>query len=473
MAKRIRPKQRAHCIDVGPSQSPSNAPATTRELAIADQIELVAIDDLILPSRRLRHATERQIHDLMNIIRTVGFVVPLVVDEKLCVWAGTNRLEAARRLGLSVVPTVKFRSLSEPQKRAFRIADNKLQERTRWDRRQLAIELPELAPLLSEQGLDISITGFSAAEIDQITFDLEEQSHDPTDDFDKQWLPKIPISRSGDIFRLGDHILCCGDARDKDLIRRLVGNKLAAMSFLDPPYNVRVRDIVGRGKVKHAEFAMASGEMAPDEFEIFLENTLSAAAAASLDSAVHYVCTDWRHVDALIRSAQKVYSKMLNLAVWVKSNAGQGSFYRSQHELIGVFRVGGEPHLNNVELGRHGRSRSNVWSYPGVNAFRAGRMEDLRAHPTTKPIAMVCDAIKDCTRPDDTVLDTFCGSGTTILAAERVGRRAVCIETEPRFIDLTIRRWQDFTERDAVHVDEGASFEGLTTIRGHRSRCDE
>jgi DNA modification methylase len=227
------------------------------------------------------------------------------------------------------------------------------------------------------------------------------------------------------------------------------------MAFLDPPYNVRVKSVVGRGRIKHAEFAMASGEMSPGEFTAFLEETLGNTARVSRDGAVHFVCMDWRHVGELIEVGREIYGEMLNLVVWEKTNAGQGSFYRSKHELIGVFRVGEAKHLNNIELGRHGRSRSNVWHYAGVNTFRA----------TVKPVAMVADALKDCTRRGDIVLDTFAGAGTMILAAERVGRRAYSLELEPKYVDVAIRRWQAFTRRDAVHADTGQTFEDVAGDR--------
>ena len=237
------------------------------------------------------------------------------------------------------------------------------------------------------------------------------------------------------------------------------------MAFLDPPYNVRVKSVVGRGRIKHAEFAMASGEMSPSGFTAFLEETLGNAAGVSRDGAVHFVCMDWRHIRELIEAGREIYGEMLNLVVWEKTNAGQGSFYRSAHELVGVFRVGDAKHLNNVQLGRHGRSRSNVWHYAGVNTFRVGRMAELAAHPTVKPVAMVADALKDCTRRGDIVLDTFAGAGTTILAAERVGRLAHSLELEPKYVDVAIRRWQAFTRRDAVHADTGQTFEDVAGDR--------
>jgi DNA modification methylase len=238
-------------------------------------------------------------------------------------------------------------------------------------------------------------------------------------------------------------------------------NCRADLAFLDPPYNVRISAVVGRGRTKHSEFAMASGEMSSADYQRFLRTTLAAAASVSREGAVHFVCMDWRHITHLIAAAEPVYGSAINIAVWVKSNAGQGSFYRSQHEFIGIFRVGDAPHLNNIELGRHGRSRSNVWHYAGVNSFRAGRMEELRSHPSAKPVSLVADAIKDCTRRGDIVLDTFAGSGTTIMAAERVGRHARAVEIEPRFVDVAIRRWQAFTGRDAHHAATGASFDEI------------
>jgi hypothetical protein len=248
-------------------------------------------------------------------------------------------------------------------------------------------------------------------------------------------------------------------------LSKLMDRDRAHMAFLDPPYNVRVRDIGGRGQVKHREFAMASGEMSKAAFTDFLTDTLTRASSVSVDGAVHFVCMDWRHIGELVAAGATVYGAMLNLIAWVKSNAGQGSFYRSQHELIGVFRVGQAPHLNAIELGRHGRSRSNVWKYAGANTFRAGRMDDLHAHPTVKPVALVADAIKDCTQRHAIVLDTFSGSGTTLLAAERVGRHARALEIDPHYVDVAIRRWQAFTGRDALHAETGLTFEAMADSR--------
>jgi DNA modification methylase len=379
--------------------------------------------------------------------------------------AGHGRYEAAKLLGLSEMPVLIIAGLSPAKRRALAIADNKIAENAGWDRERLAVEIPELADLLSAEGLDISILGFEAAEIDQLQLDFEEESADPQDEIDSDWSRTPIVSRPGDLWLLGAHKLLCGDARCSHDLARLMADCRADMAFLDPPYNVRVASVVGRGKTRHSEFAMASGEMSSEEFGRFLETTLDAAASVSRDGALHFVCMDWRHVGALMATAGSVYGLSVNLAVWVKSNAGQGSFYRSQHELVGVFQVGNAAHLNNVELGRHGRSRSNVWRYAGVNSFRAGRMDELRAHPTIKPVALIADAIKDCTRRRDIVLDTFCGAGSTIMAAERVGRRARGLEIEPRYVDVAIRRWQSFTRKDVTRADSGLTFDEVATDR--------
>jgi DNA modification methylase len=429
------------------------------------QIKWVSPHALKRNARNTRTHSKKQIRQISDSILAFGFVVPLVIDETNTTLLGHGRLAAAIDLDLKTVPVIVLEGLSEAKKRALVLADNKIAQNAGWDRKRLSLELPELADLLIEEGLDISITGFEPVEIDQIAIDFEDNASDPADTIESEWLAASVVNKPGDIWELGEHRLSCGDARDIGDIDRLMSGKRAAMAFLDPPYNVRVKSVVGRERIKHAEFAMASGEMSSGEFTAFLENTLGNAARVSRDGAVHFVCMDWRHVAELIETGREIYGEMLNLAVWIKSNAGQGSFLRSQHELIGIFRVGEGKHLNNVELGRHGRSRSNVWHYAGLNAFRAGRMDELAAHPTVKPVAMVADALKDCTRRGDIVLDTFAGAGTTILAAERVGRRAYSLELEPKFVDAAIRRWQAFTRRDAVHADTGQTFEDVAGDR--------
>jgi hypothetical protein len=354
-------------------------------------IQLVSPDELKANPRNARTHSKKQIRQIADSIVAYGFTVPLLIDENAMIIAGHGRLAAAKLLGLSKVPVIVLKGLSEAKKRALLLADNKIAENAGWDRERLAIELPELAELLIDEELDISITGFEPVEIDQIVSDFEEDSADPADAMDSAWQSAQVVSRPEDLWQLGNHRLLCGDARNGEHLDRLMCRERAAMAFLDPPYNVRVRSIVGRGRAKHAEFAMASGEMSRGDFVVFLSETLGNAAGVCCDGAVNFVCMDWRHVGELIEVGREIYGEMLNLVVWAKTNAGQGSFYRSAHELIGVFRVGEAKHLNNIELGRHGRSRSNVWHYAGVNTFRAGRMDELAAPPTVKPVAMVAD----------------------------------------------------------------------------------
>src|SRR5215467_12879430 len=349
----------------------------------------IAIDKLTPNGRNARTHSRKQIGQITDSIKAFGFVVPLLIDDDGVIIAGHGRYAAAKLLDLKQVPAIKVQGLSEAKRRALALADNKIGENAGWDRERLAIELPALAEILVVEGLDISITGFSPVEIDQLTVDFEENSSDPDDAIDPKWTTAAPVSKPGDLWVLGSHRLLCGDARNADHVACLKGGAHASMAFLDPPYNVRVRDIVGRGQVKHAEFAMASGELSRTSFVEFLQQSLAAAAAVSRDGAIHFVCMDWRHLGELLEAGGAAYGAMINLVVWAKTNAGQGSFYRSAHELIGVFRVGTAAHLNNVELGRHGRSRSNVWNYAGVNTFRAGRLDDLTCHPTVKPVALV------------------------------------------------------------------------------------
>ena len=297
------------------------------------EIELVSVDALKPNPRNARTHSKKQIRHIANNIDVYGFTVPVLIDENWMLLAGHGRLEAAKLLGLKRIPAIRLHGLSEAKKRALLLADNKIAENAGWDRERLAIELPELTELLIEEGLDISITGFEPVEIDQLVIDFEENTADPADDIQTDWLSLAPVSRPEDVWQLGPHRLLCGDARQAANLNRLLGGEQAAMAFLDPPYNVRVGSVVGRGRTKHDEFAMASGQMSRQEYVGFLSETLGNAAAHSRAGALHYVCMDWRHLGELLEAGQQTYGEMLNLAVWVKPNAGQGSFYRSQHEL--------------------------------------------------------------------------------------------------------------------------------------------
>jgi len=414
--------------------------------------------------RNARTHAKKQVKQLASSIVAFGYVSPIVVDEDSVIINGHGRYLAAQQLALREVPVIKLTGLSQAQKLALALADNKIAANAGWDRDQLAKTLAELGAPLEDIGLDIEITGFSAAEADMLLSDLVDPEHEPADDIPA--LEQTAVSRRGDIWTLGKHRLLCGDTREEDDWQALMQGQRGAAVFTDPPYNVPIETVVGRGKTRHREFALASGEMSGPQFTDFLTTAVRFLVAHTTDGSVHYICMDWRHLEELAAAARTIYDKPLNVVVWVKSNAGQGSFYRSQHELIVVYRNGTAPHRNNVELGRHGRNRSNVWRYAGVNTFRAGRMDDLAVHPTVKPVAMVADAIRDCTKRGDIVIDAFMGAGTTMLAAERVGRRAFGIEIDPLYVDVAVRRWQAFAGQDAVLEATGQTFDEVAASRG-------
>ncbi|MCO5091725.1 DNA methyltransferase [Bosea sp. (in: a-proteobacteria)] len=424
-------------------------------IQISRQIELRPIASLRPSARNARTHSKAQVAQIARSIEQFGFTNPVLIDEKGGVLAGHGRLRAAAELRLDEIPTLCIAGLSAAQRRALMLADNKIAENAGWDRDLLAVELGELTGLLDAEGLDITLTGFDAAEIDALAADLDDQA-EPDDQVPAAGDPAV---EKGDHWLLGRHRLICADARDEVAVARLMDGAQAQMVFIDPPYNVPVLGHVqGRGAIKHREFAFASGEMSAEAFTTFLTESLAVCERNAVDGSIHFVCMDWRHVGELMTAGTAVFSELKNLCVWVKSNAGQGSFYRSQHELVFVFKKGEDAHVNNFGLGQSGRSRSNVWHYAGINSFRAGRLDELKMHPTVKPVALVADAIRDCSRRGDIVLDTFMGSGTTMMAAERLGRRAFGVEIDPVYVDVAIRRWLSVTKADAVLAETGETY---------------
>jgi DNA modification methylase len=414
------------------------------------------------PANLHKHS-KRQIAQIARSIQTFNFTAPILCDEQGFILAGHGRWQAAQKLRLERVPVREIRGLTDLEKRAYILTDNKLTENAGWDRPGLADELSQLGPLLSANGLDVGLMGFEAAEVDALLGDLVDPEQDPADEIPP--LPRRPVSRRGDIWRLNDHRLSCGDAKRESDLQALLAGERAAMVFTDPPYNLFAKQIQGRGRIKHRPFAEAAGELSPDAYKEFLTGALTLASKYSENGALQYVCIDWRHIQTLLEVGQQVYTGLKALVVWVKTNEGQGSFYRSKHELIAVFQNGDAPYLNNVQLGRHGRNRSNVWIYAGVNTFRAGRLDELAMHPTVKPVALVADAIKDCTRRGDRILDPFVGSGSTIMAADRVGRRGLGMDIDPMYVDAAVQRWQRFTKSDAVLNSNGQTFDEVAAAR--------
>jgi len=390
------------------------------------KIELIPIGTLTPYAHNARTHSRRQIRKIAKSIEKFGFVNPILIGDDLTIIAGHGRVKAAKLLGHKKVPALRLSHLSDTERRAYVLADNKLALDAGWDREMLVLELQSLIDL----GFEVELTGFETPEIDVLLDEAAQAAADAGREDDVPGISEGPaVSRPGDLWILGSHRLLCGDAREQSSIDALLGNERADVVFTDPPYNVPIAgNVSGKGRIKHREFAMASGEMSEAEFIEFLKATLGPAAAASRDGAVHFVCIDWRHTAELQAAARNIYGAALNLCVWTKTNGGMGSLYRSQHELVFVFRVGRKEHRNNVELGKHGRNRTNVWRYAGVNTFGTDRLDELSLHPTVKPVAMVADAIRDVTRHGEIVLDPFSGSGTTLIAAEKTGRCARCIE---------------------------------------------
>lgn len=427
-------------------------------------ISHLPISDLKPNPRNARRHSQKQLSQIAGSIREFGFNSVVVVDEDGVILVGHGRCEAARIAGLETVPVLRLSHLTAEQKIAFSLADNKIALNADWEIDQLKGLWRELVG--AEINFDLEVTGFETAEIDLLVDGPTEQERLDRSDL----LPPLQseaISRLGDLWHLGDHRLLCGDACDPASYADLMDGELARVVFTDPPYNVPIDGHVGGlGAVKHREFKMASGEMTSAEFEHFLKTVFANLAAASIDGAVHFICMDWRHLGEVMNAASGIYSELKNLCVWNKNNGGMGSLYRSKHELVFVYKVGTAPHVNTVELGKHGRYRTNVWDYAGVNTFRSGRDAELEMHPTVKPTALVIDAIKDCSRRGDIVLDAFSGSGTTIMAAHKSRRRARAIEIDPLYVDVAIRRWQTYTGQQATMAITGETFAEAEQRRG-------
>jgi DNA modification methylase len=445
MVKRHRPRQEAN-----------DHPPKNQLPRCSHQVEELDIQRLRAAKNNPRVHSDRQIKLIKRSLQRFGFINPILADADDRIIAGHGRIKAAEQLGLTTVPVLRIEHLAEEEIRAYVIADNRLAEKSGWDKSLLAIELQGLA----EIGFEIEAIGFETAELDIILEEAAEAAEANGPDDIVPAIEETAVSTPGSLWICGEHRLLCGDATAAVDYERVLDGQKAAFVFTDPPYNVKIDGHVsGLGRNRHREFSMASGEMRPEEFTNFLERSFQHLAANSFEGAVHQICMDWRHLGEIITAGKRVFSKLMNICVWCKTNAGMGSLYRSQHELILIWLNGHAAHVNNIELGRHGRSRSNVWTYPGVNTFRSGRDKELRMHPTVKPVALVADAIKDCSLRGAIVLDPFAGSGTTLIAAEKTGRKARGIEIDPLYVDVAVRRWQAYTGKPAIQAKTGLTFE--------------
>lgn len=430
-----------------------------RDLRITE----IEVDRIRPNPRNPRIHSAKQVGQIAASIREFGFCNPILIDEDSRVIAGHGRLEAARLLQMARVPVIRLAGLSAAQKTALAIADNRIAENAGWDPELLALEIESLV----DTEIDLTVIGFEMGEIDLVLQVGEDgPALDGDDEIPEAGSDTPAVARPGDLWLIGNHRLLCGDARDPAAYGRLLDGEAAALCFTDPPYNVAIGGHVsGLGRHRHREFAMASGEMAEADFVAFLRTTLGNAARVSADGAIHFVCMDWRHIHALLTAGRDVYREFKNLCVWNKANGGMGTLYRSKHELVAVFKAGAASHINNVGLGAHGRYRTNVWDYAGANSFGAGRDEALAMHPTVKPVGLVGDAILDCSNRRDLVLDPFAGAGTTLVAAERTGRRCAAMELDPAYVDVTIRRCRKAFGAEVTHAESGRSFDELAEER--------
>jgi DNA modification methylase len=409
------------------------------------EVSNVPIHSLKAYEYNARTHSQKQIEQIARSIKNFGFTNPILINEQNTILAGHGRWEAAKKLGLKEVPIISFSHLDQNAQRAYILADNKLAEKAGWDKDILQIELQNIIDCNLD--FDVTLSGFDTPEIDFILHansDVEKTKQiDDADIIDEENIEARV--QKGDLWKLGAHYLYCGDSLEAQSYKNLLGEHRASLVFTDPPYNVKINGhVCGKGKQKHKEFAYASGEMKEEEFAAFLKKALDLSLQYSLDGSLHYICMDWRHIKTLLCVAEEIYSECKNICVWNKQLGGMGSFYRSQHEFISLFKKGSAKHINNVELGKHGRYRTNIWDYPGVHAVNHHK-DDMKLHPTVKPVSMIADAILDSTNKGDIVLDIFGGSGSTLLAAEKTNRRAYIIELDTHYCDVILHRFEKMT----------------------------
>jgi len=405
--------------------------------------------------RHARRHSKAKIEKLKKLLRHFGQIAPLVIDENNIIISGHALHRAMHEIGANEIAAISIVGCTKSEVAALRLALNRLPVEAAWDNQQLRTEFEELINL----SFDLDLTAFDAAEIDHV-LDLDLPTANVVED--NEQLPAVqkqPVARLGDIWICGDHRVACGDALDGNFVKCVCNGVLVDVVFTDPPFNIPIAGFVsGKGRNQHREFLQGTGEMSSEEFTKFLAGALRVLQASSLPNALIFACMDWRHIYELLSAGRQNALALYNIAIWAKTNAGMGALYRNQHEMICVFKNGSDAPANNVELGRYGRNRSNLWTYRGLNSFGSNRDELLAAHPTVKPVVMVADVLRDVTKRGGVVLDTFAGAGSTVIAAEETGRRCFSTELDPLYVDVSIRRWQRHTHCDAVHAVTGELF---------------
>ncbi len=433
------------------------------------QIETIDISNIQPHPENPRTHSKKQIRQIGESIKAFGFRMPVIVDQQTRLVCGHARLEACKLIGMTHVPSVRVTDLSDEQIRALMVADNRLSELSTWDDQLLGEHLKVLSEL--DLDFDIESIGFDYGEIEQRVLVLDEVDEDEDDGSEEFPDPASidPVTRPGDLWQLGQHRILCGDSTDSHSYARLLEDQQASMIFTDPPYNLAAKSIGQVCADEHGDFAMGAGEMSAAEFTEFLGSVMERLCSVSKQGSIHYLCMDWRHMTEMLTAGNRHYSELKNVCVWVKDRPGMGTFYRSQHELVFVFKHGDQRHQNHFGLGEHGRTRSNVWSYPSVRGLNSEdgdpERDALSLHPTIKPVRMIEDAILDCSRRGEIVLDPFLGSGSTLIACEKAKRVCAGIELSPKYVDVAISRWQQWTGKHAVHAACGSHYNELAESR--------
>jgi DNA modification methylase len=434
------------------------------------KIEHIQVCDLKPHPNNPRVHPQKQIRQIAGSIKAFGFRMPVLIDQDNRLICGHARTEACKLIGMDCVPAIRVGDLEDAKIRALMIADNRLTEVSKWDDQLLGEHLKVLSEL--DLVFDIECLGFDYGEIEQrvsqIEISLEQDTMPEQENADN--LPNesalIPVTKPDDLWVLGDggspHRILCGDSTDPSSYRQLLGNAIASMIFTDPPYNLPAKSIGQVCADTHGDFAMGSGEMSSEQFTEFLGKVMKQICTYSADGSIHYLFMDWRHMEEILAAGNSHYSELKNLCVWVKDRAGMGIFYRSQHELVFVYKNGEALHRNHFKLGEYGRTRSNVWNFPSVRSLRSSDGDPsgdaLKLHPTIKPVNLIEEAILDCSRRGEIVLDPFIGSGSTVIACEKTQRVCFGIELSPRYVDVAITRWQQWSGGEAIHQVTGCTF---------------
>lgn len=432
--------------------------------------ELLPITQLNFPKRILKTKAEKRIETHKRFLEHEGYGLPVPIDLMNNIILGEERVEAARRLGHTHIAVVRVGDITKDTIRKLRLLEAKLSTVGELDRKQVRDTFLEV--LDTEADYNLEILGFSTAEIDltlEFTDQIEESGESEQLNPEDEALPEpceAPVSRIGDIWTANGHRLICGDATLPETYARLLQGDQAKVTVSDPPYGVKINGHVsGLGKNNHREFVQGSDKVTKKELKKLLKKSTRQFLENSQDGALIYLWMDWRGIELLLLICRKLGLTLINLCVWGKTSPSMGSYYRSQHELCAVLRVGRASHQNNVELGIHGRSRSNLWSAPGMNSFGRERDELLASHPTPKPCILFEDIIKDCTSRGDIILDGFLGSGTTLIAAEKTGRKARVIELDPIYVDVAVRRFQKRFGIEMLHEPSGKTFSEIERER--------